>query len=77
MANQSVVIYEKPLAHLGLDDWYSRITQLRNVADVRRDDSFKLRHEARNLRNETAIQTDWDTYHNNARLADRCRKMKK
>lgn len=71
MSKQSVVVYEKPLQHLGLDDWNSRLTQLRNVADLRRNDAFELRHSARNLRNETNIQTDWDTYHNNARLADR------
>lgn len=71
MAHQSVTIYEKPLSHIGLPDWNSRVTQLRNTADVRRSDSFALRHNARNLRNETSIQTDWDTYHNNARLSDR------
>lgn len=71
MSNQSVIIYEKPLQHLGLDDWNSRLTQLRNVADLRRADAFELRQTSRNLRNETKIQTDWDTYHNNARLADR------
>lgn len=70
-ANQSVVIYEKPLQHIGLDDWSARLTQLRNVADLRRNDAFNLRHSARNLRNETRIQTDWDTVHNNARLSDR------
>lgn len=68
---QSVVIYEKPLQHLGLDDWNSRLTQLRNVADIRRNDAFELRHASRTLRNETKTQTDWDTYHNNSRLADR------
>lgn len=71
MSNQSVVVYEKPLQHLGLDDWHSKLTQLKNVADTRRADAFSLRHTARNLRNETKIQTDWDTYHNDARLADR------
>lgn len=71
MANQSVVIVEKPLQHIQLDDWHSRLHQLRNVADARRNDAFSLRYSARNLRNETNIQTNWDTYHNNARLADR------
>lgn len=71
MSSQSVVIYEKPLQHLGLSDWHSRLNQLRNTANVRRSDAFALRHSARHLRNETTIQTDWDTYHNNARLSDR------
>lgn len=64
-------VYEKPLPHLGLDDWHSRSNQLRNVADVHRNDAFELRQSSRNLRNETAVQTNWDTYQNNARLADR------
>lgn len=64
-------VYEKPLQHLGLDDWHSRSNQLKNIADVQRYDAFELRQTARNLRNETAVQTTWDTYQNNARLADR------
>lgn len=71
MANKSVEVYEKPLQHLGLDDWFSRLNQLKNVANTRKNDAFELRYSARNLRNETQIQTDWDTYYNNARLADR------
>lgn len=64
-------VYEKPLQHLGLHDWHSRSSHLKNIADVHRNDAFELRQMARNLRNETAVQTTWDTYQNNARLADR------
>lgn len=71
MSNQSVITVEKPLQHLGLPDWSSRVTQLKNIADTRRNDAFSLRHAARSLRNDTTITTDWDTYHNNARLSDR------
>lgn len=71
MANQSVVIYEKPLQHLGLADWYSRLTQLKNVCETRTNDAFLLRQSSRNLRNETIIKSNWDTYHNNSRLSDR------
>lgn len=68
---QSVVTFEKPLQHLGLGDWHSRVSQLRNVADTRRDEAFNLRQAACTLRNEARIQTAWDTYHNNSRLSDR------
>lgn len=72
MANfQSVVTMEKPLQHLGLTDWHSRVQQLRNVADTRRDEAFNLRQTSRILRNETRIQTTWDTYYNNSKLSDR------
>lgn len=64
-------MYEKPLQHLGLQDWYSRSNQLKNIADTYRNEAFELRQSSRNLRNETAVQTTWDTYQNNARLADR------
>lgn len=56
---------------MGLDDWHARINKLRNVADTYRNDSFDLRHCSRSLRNETKVQTEWDTYQNNARLSDR------
>lgn len=68
---QSVVTFEKPLQHLGLGDWNSRVNQLRNVADSRREEAFQLRQAACTLRNEARIQTHWDTYHNNALLTDR------
>lgn len=68
---QSVVTFEKPLQHLGLTDWHSRVQQLRNVADARRDEGFNLRQSSRQLRNESRIQTTWDTYYNNSKLSDR------
>lgn len=67
----SVVTYEKPLPHIGLADWYAKQWEIQQTNDARRNDAFNLRHEARQLRNETKIRTEWDTYHNNVRLADR------
>ncbi|KAG5896074.1 hypothetical protein JTB14_006863 [Gonioctena quinquepunctata] len=67
----SVVTYEKPIPHIGLADWFAKQWQIQQTNDTRRNDAFNLRHEARQLRNETKIRSDWDTYHNNARLADR------
>ncbi|KAF5305599.1 hypothetical protein FQR65_LT07679 [Abscondita terminalis] len=68
---QSVVTFEKPIQHIGLGDWYAKQWQLQQTNDTRRSDSFNVRHESRQMRNETRIRTEWDTYHNNARLADR------
>ncbi|XP_030760676.1 tektin-2 [Sitophilus oryzae] len=67
----SVVTYEKPLPHIGLADWFAKQWENQQTNDARRSDAFNLRHEARQLRNETRIRTDWDTYHNNVRLGDR------
>lgn len=67
----SVVTYEKPIQHIGLADWHARQWQNQQTNDTRRADAFNLRHESRQLRNETKILTDWDTYHNNVRLGDR------
>ncbi|VEN41916.1 unnamed protein product [Callosobruchus maculatus] len=67
----SVVTFEKPITHIGLADWYAKQWQNQQTNDTRRNDAFNLRHEARQLRNETKIKTEWDTYHNNVRLADR------
>lgn len=71
MSNRAVATFEKPLQHLSLPDWHSRLNQLKNVAYGKRSDAFELRHMARNLRNETRIQTYWDTFHNNDKLSDR------
>lgn len=70
-SQQTVTVFEKPIQHLSLADWNARVTQLRNVSDLRRADAFALRHTARTLRNETKIQTGWETYHNDNRLSDR------
>lgn len=73
----SVVIKEKPIQHIGLADWYATQWALQQTNNTRRDDAFKLRHEARQLRNESSICTSWDTYHNNARLADRITELQR
>lgn len=70
--SSSIVTFEKPLSHVGLPDWKGRLTALQHTADTRRKDAFDLRHQARQMRNETKIRTEWDTYHNNVRLGDRC-----
>ncbi|CAG9760477.1 unnamed protein product [Ceutorhynchus assimilis] len=67
----SVVTYEKPLPHIGLADWFAKQWSAQQTNDARRADAFKLRQEARQLRNEATIKTNWDTYHNNVRLGDR------
>ncbi|XP_026318614.1 tektin-B1-like [Hyposmocoma kahamanoa] len=68
---QSVVTFEKPIPHLSLPDWDARLYGLQVTADTRRADAFDLRHSAHQLRNETRIKTDWDSYHNNNRLSAR------
>lgn len=68
---KSVVTYEKPMPHLALSDWHARLWELQQTSQTQRDNAYNLRHEARQMRNETNIKTNWDTYHNNARLADR------
>ncbi|KAH8354958.1 hypothetical protein KR093_002910 [Drosophila rubida] len=71
MAFQSVVTMEKPLQHITLADWNSRVGMLRNVADSRRAEAFALRHSSRILRNETRIESDWANIETNDALADR------
>ncbi|XP_059614423.1 tektin-2 [Phlebotomus argentipes] len=71
MASKSVVVSEKPVKHVGLSDWQARLNEARSVATARRNDAFEVRHAARNLRNETDIQSKWDCYHNTRRLESR------
>ncbi|XP_054288147.1 tektin-2-like [Macrosteles quadrilineatus] len=67
----SVVTFEKPISKVALPDWHGKVAELRQTCDSRRADAFSLWNEARQLRNETNCKTQWDTYHNNVRLADR------
>ncbi|XP_076672239.1 tektin-B1 isoform X2 [Andrena cerasifolii] len=55
----------------GLADWYARQWDLQQGADTRITDAFKLRNSGRIVCSETMVKTVWDTYMNNARLADR------
>lgn len=75
--SSSVVTFEKPIQHIGLADWHAKQWELQQTNDTRRSDAFNLRHEARQLRNETRIKTEWDTYHNNVRLADRVTELER
>ncbi|CAG9856165.1 unnamed protein product [Phyllotreta striolata] len=67
----SVAVFEKPLTRISLPDWYANNWNNQQTNERRRCDAFDLRHESRQMRNETAVRSDWDTYHNNVRLADR------
>lgn len=68
---KSVLIGEKPVPSLGLDDWHNRHNQIRAVGSSRRNAVFSMRNEARSLINETNIATRFMTHENNTRLDDR------
>lgn len=63
--------FEKPIENTGIDDWHSRTNQLCNLANEHRLSAFDLRQMSRNIRNESQIQTNFNTVNNNARLANR------
>ncbi|KZC08368.1 PREDICTED: tektin-B1 [Dufourea novaeangliae] len=71
MANKSVTTYEKPLPHIGLADWYAKQWELQQGADATSVEAFNLRNSGKIIQSETMVKTIWDTYMNNARLADR------
>lgn len=68
---QSVVVFEKPVPSLGLDDWHGRHNQIRAVASGRRQEVFSMRNHARSLINETDIETRFNTHANDTRFDDR------
>ncbi|XP_076248354.1 tektin-B1 [Calliopsis andreniformis] len=70
-SNKSVTTYEKPLPHIGLADWYARQWELQQGADARSAEAFDMRNSGKIVCSETMVKTIWDTYMNNARLADR------
>lgn len=63
--------FEKPLQHLGIDDWRSRTNHLCNLASVHRTNAFDLIQASRNVRNENHVQAQFDTTNNAIRLANR------
>lgn len=67
----SIATFEKPLTHFSLADWYSNQWETQQTSVTRGNDAFNLRHESRLFRNETNVKSQWDTYLNNVRLADR------
>lgn len=67
----SIATYEKPLGHISFADWYAKYWENQQTNATRERDSINLRHESRQLRNESNVRAEWDTYINNVRLADR------
>lgn len=63
--------FEKPLQHLGIDDWRSRTNSLCNLASVHRTNAFDLIQESRNVRNESQVQAHFNTINNGIRLGNR------
>ncbi|XP_063244489.1 tektin-2 [Bacillus rossius redtenbacheri] len=67
----SVATFEKPIRPTVPPDWLANIRELGQSSQNQQATSFELRHGGRQLRNETGIRTEWDTYHNDLRLEDR------
>lgn len=63
--------FEKPLQHLGIDDWHSRTNNLCNLASVHRTNAFDLIQASRSVRNESQVQAHFNTIHNTNRLENR------
>lgn len=64
-------LFEKPLQHLGIDDWRSRTNHLCNLASVHRTNAFDLIQASRSVRNENHVQSQFNTTNNTIRLANR------
>lgn len=62
--------FEKPLQHLGIDDWRSRTNHLCNLASVHRTNAFDLIQASRSVRNENHVQSQFNTTINTIRLAN-------
>lgn len=63
--------FEKPLQHLGIDDWSTRTNHLCNLASVHRTNAFDLIQASRSVRDENQVQANFNTTNNTIRLANR------
>ncbi|CAG7834929.1 unnamed protein product [Allacma fusca] len=62
---------EKPATLKNKSDWDHFTWNFANLAEQQREDTLRIRHEGRSIRNETGIQARWDNYRNNNRIRDR------
>jgi len=62
---------EKPAERKNKSDWDHFTWNFANLAEAQREDTLRIRHEGRSVRNEAGIQARWDTYRNNNRIRDR------
>jgi len=62
---------EKPAERKSKSDWDHFTWNFANLAEAQREDTLRIRHEGRSVRNEAGIQARWDTYRNNNRIRDR------
>jgi len=62
---------EKPAERKNKADWDHFTWNFSNLAEQQREDTLRIRHEGRSVRNESGIQARWDTYRNNNRIRDR------
>lgn len=62
---------EKPSERISKSDWDTYTWNFANQAEQQREDTLRIRHEGRSIRNEAGIQARWDTYKNNNRIRER------
>jgi len=62
---------EKPGERISKGDWDTFTWNFANQAEQQREDTLRIRHEGRSVRNEAGIQARWDTYKNNNRIRER------
>lgn len=62
---------EKPVPHISEPDWKGKVWNMRSIAETKTANSYELRNEDRQTRNEAAISRKWANYHNNLRISDR------
>lgn len=67
----------RPNTHYQLPDWFTNNYSVSTNSERQQEASIECRQEGRYLRNETYVQTKWDQYANNNRLADRIDHIRK
>ncbi|XP_031616458.1 tektin-2 [Contarinia nasturtii] len=67
--------FEKPLQHLGIDDWRTRTNHLCNLASVHRTNALDLIQTSRSVRDENQVQAHFNTTNNTIRLANRVQEL--
>ncbi|KAK6632789.1 hypothetical protein RUM43_013560 [Polyplax serrata] len=73
----TISMAEKPVPHISEADWKAKIWNMKAVAQTKTSNSYDLRNDVRQTRNEAVISRRWANYHNNLRISDRLTEIRR
>ncbi|EEB17516.1 Tektin-2, putative [Pediculus humanus corporis] len=73
----TISMAEKPIPHISEADWKAKIWNMKAVGQTKAENSYELRNDVRQTRNEAVIIRRWTNYHNNLKISDRLTEIRR